>query len=209
MPVPQTPAGSEPSMNPSVAVLVFDGFADWEPAFALTGLRRWGKVPVTTVGYGAGPVTSMGGIRVLPDRALADLAAGETRLLLLPGGDAWLESEPPEALLPLLTDFEASRIPVAGICAATTVLAKAGLFRGRRHTSNDRALLEKHAPGYETASLYVEALAVRDRGVISASGLGAVEFAKEIFAELGVFGDADLRVFVDMYRHGKALPHGA
>lgn len=33
----------------SIAVLVFDGFADWEPAFALTGLRRWGKREVITI----------------------------------------------------------------------------------------------------------------------------------------------------------------
>jgi len=148
-------------------------------------------------------VTSMGGLRVLPDLALADLVPEQTRLFIIPGGDMWLEAEPPQQFLNVLRALETDSVPIAAICAATTVLARAGLFRGRRHTSNGRAFLNQHAPGYETAALYVDALAVRDRGVISANGLGAVEFAKEIFAELGVFGEADLRQFEEMYRHGR------
>jgi putative intracellular protease/amidase len=188
----------------TVAVLVFDGFADWEPAFALTGLRRWAGLDVVTVGYERTPITSMGGLRILPDCALAELDPAATRLLLLPGGDQWLETYPADALTPVLEACLARDVPIAGICAATTALARAGLFRGRRHTSNGRAYLLEHAPGYETPGQYVEALAVRDRGVISASGLGAVEFAGEIFAQLGVFTAAELRSYHAMYRQGRA-----
>jgi putative intracellular protease/amidase len=161
---------------------------------------------VVTVGYTTQPITSMGGLRVLPDLALADLRPEQTRLLLLPGGDAWLEAEPPEGLATLLRTLETHAVPIAGICAATVALARAGLFRGRHHTSNGQAFLAQHAPGYQSPGLYVEALAVRDRGVISASGLGAVEFAREIFAELEVFGEGDLRLFEEMYRHGRQPP---
>jgi putative intracellular protease/amidase len=194
------------SIASPVAVLVFDGFADWEPAFALAGLRSWGNLPVVTVGYGNHPITSMGGLRVLPDLALADLVPDQTRMLLLPGGDAWLEAEPPDLLLESLAALEARDVPIAGICAATAILARAGFFRGRRHTSNGKDFLHQHADGYETAALYEDALAVRDRGVISASGLGAVEFAKEIFAELEVLGEADLRLYEEMYRSGRMPP---
>ncbi len=188
----------------AVAVLVFDGFADWDPAFALTGLRRWGKQDVVTVGYDRRPITSMGGLRVMPDCALGELVLAETQLLLLPGGDQWLGTYPADALHPVLEACAAREVPVAGICAATTALARTGLFRGRRHTSNGRSFLREHVPDYETPGLYVEALAVRDGGVISASGLGAVEFAGEIFAQLGVFGAAELHQFEEMYRHGRA-----
>ena len=188
----------------SVAVLVFDGFADWEPAFALTGLRQWGAVPVVTVGYDTRPITSMGGLRVLPEVALDSLPA-DIRLLLLPGGDAWLEPDhPSDVLRRQLGALESRGTPVAGICGATVALARAGLFRNRRHTSNGRTFLAEQAPAYDSPELYAEMLAVRDRGVISASGLGAVEFAREIFAELGVFGEAELRQFEEMYRHGRA-----
>jgi putative intracellular protease/amidase len=185
-------------------VLVFDGFADWEPAFALTGLRRWARLDVVTVGYERSPITSMGGLRILPDCALAEFDPAATRLLLLPGGDQWHGAYPADELNPVLEACVAEGVAVAGICAATTALARADLFRGRRHTSNGRAYLLEHAPGYESPGGYVEALAVRDRGVISASGLGAVEFAGEIFAQLGVFTAAELRTYEAMYRHGRA-----
>ena len=103
----------------------------------------------------------------------------------------------------MLTEFEAHQISIAGICGATTAFAKAGLFRIRRHTSNGKEFLLEHVPGYEDPALYADMLAVRDKGVISANGLGAVEFAREIFAELGVFTDTDLQLFEKMYRHGQ------
>lgn len=187
----------------SIAVLIFEGFADWEPAFALTGLRRWGKREVLTVGYNERAVKSMGGLLVQPDRLLRDLRVDDTQLLILPGGDHWLEGYPKSDVDEVLKTFEARGVTIAGICAATTALARADLFHGRRHTSNGKAFLLKHAPGYETPDSYVDTLAIRDRGVISANGLGAVEFACEIFAELGVLNDADLKMYEEMYRHGR------
>jgi putative intracellular protease/amidase len=191
-------------MARSVAVLVFDGFADWEPAFALTGLRRWGGKTVTTVGYDLEAVTSMGGLRVVPERVLADLTPSETELLILPGGDAWAVEYPAAVLDPVLGRLHAARVPIAAICGATIAAARAGLFRGRRHTSNGRSFLKQHAPGYGDTAAYVDALAVTDDGVISASGLGAIEFAREIFATLGVLSVDDRRRYVEMYREGRS-----
>ena len=84
-----------------VYVLVFDGFADWEPAHALAELRRSGKRDVVVVGFDANPVVSMGGLRVLPDRSLAGVTADKVGLLILPGGDLWSDTcagarRPPE-----------------------------------------------------------------------------------------------------------------
>jgi putative intracellular protease/amidase len=185
--------------SPSTAVLVFEGFADWEPSYALTGLRRWGKRSVTTYGYSLSPITSMGGLRVTPDRVLEDLDAPE--LLLLPGGEMWEQGYPADRLDPILGHLAANSIPIAGICAATVALARAGLFRDHRHTSNGRDFLSHYAPNYETSSMYVDAaLAVADRGIISASGLGAVEFAAEIFTTLRALPDEAIAQFRAMYR---------
>ena len=76
-------------MNPAVHVLVFEGFADWEPAYALAELRRSGGLDIVTLGFTDAPVRSMGGLRVVPDRALAGLDPAAVRLLILPGGDMW------------------------------------------------------------------------------------------------------------------------
>jgi putative intracellular protease/amidase len=184
----------------ATAVLVFDGYADWEPAYALTGLRRWGGRSVTTYGYDLRPVVSMGGLRTLPERALSDLETASTDLLILPGGDAWAERYPADHLEPVLAGLVAAQVPIAGICGATIALARAGLFRDRRHTSNGRDFLLRHAPGYESAERYVDARAVTDRGIISASGLAPAEFAVEIFTTLRAFSDEMIAHFRTLYR---------
>jgi len=46
----------------AIHVLVFDGFADWEPVYALAELRRWGKRAVRVVGFTSAPVVSVGGV---------------------------------------------------------------------------------------------------------------------------------------------------
>jgi putative intracellular protease/amidase len=190
-------------MTPAVHVLVFEGFADWEPAFALAELRRSGGLEVVTVGFTEAPVRSMGGLRVVPDRSLAGLTPAAVRLLLLPGGDLWEGAYPRAELETVLTDLQRAGVPIAAICAATLAVARAGLLNDRAHTSNERAYLEQMAPDYAGASLYVDALAVRERGLITASGLGPTEFAREIFEELEIFTAADGALWYQLFKHGR------
>jgi len=193
--------GAELALS-AVHLLVFDGFADWEPAYALAEVRRSGGIPVATVGFTDAPVRSMGGLPVMPDLALAGVNPGSVRLLLLPGGDLWEGTYPRTALETLIRDLHARRIPIAAICGATLALARAGLLNGRSHTSNEPAHLQQ-APVYVGTTRYVDALAVRDRGVITASGLGPIEFAREIFEELQVFSPADRSVWYHLFKHGR------
>jgi putative intracellular protease/amidase len=193
-----------------VYVLVFDGFADWEPAYALAELRRWGKLDVVSVGFTVDEVTSMGGLRVRPDRVLADVRAEDVRVLILPGGDMWERAEayPHAQLEALVRELLDTRRPVAAVCGATVAMARAGLLDDRRHTSNMPGYLEQMVPAYRGSAYYDSALAVNDRGVITASGLGPVDFARAVFAELGVFSAADEALWYEMFKHGK-LPAGA
>ena len=55
----------------AVYLLVVEGFADWEPSHAVAELRRHGQYRVESVGLTSAPVSSMGGIRVLPSKALS------------------------------------------------------------------------------------------------------------------------------------------
>jgi putative intracellular protease/amidase len=195
-------------MTRNIALLVFDGFADWEPAYALTGVRRWGGRTVRVVGYDRRAVLSMGGLRVEPDDVLESVTPETTDVLLLPGGDGWLAEYPASRIDERLWALMHGGTRLAAICAATVALARAGILKGRRHTSNGSQFLRRHAPGYETPELYQDTLAVSDAGVITASGLGAVEFAREIFAALGMFSDSDLAQFLDMYRRGNSPSEG-
>lgn len=195
--------------GPAIHVLVFDGFADWEPAHALAELRRWGNRIVRTVGFTDDSIVSMGGLRVIPDLALPDVRPADVELLLLPGGDLWESPEYPGTVLASLiaTLVEASR-PVAAICGATVALARLGILNDRRHTSNMPEYLSTHAREYTGTSHYTGAPAVRDRHVITASGLCAVDFAREVFAELAVFSPADEALWFDMFKFGR-LPDAA
>jgi putative intracellular protease/amidase len=192
--------------SPAVHVLVFDGFADWEPAFALAELRRSGGLEVVTVGFERAPIRSMGGLQVLPDQALTEVDPAAVRLLLLPGGDLWEGSYPRTELEALLRDLRKRRVPIAAICGATLALARAGLLDDQRHTSNELAYIQQTVPSYAGASQYVDTLAVRDGGLITASGVGATEFAREIFEELEVFSAADRPVWYHLFKHGAMPP---
>ena len=189
----------------SVHIIVADGFADWEPGYALAEIRRSGGLSVTTVGFTNAPVTSMGGLRVLPDITLADVQPQGVRLFILPGGDLWEDETayPRAELERVLLRLRESGIPIAAICGATVAAARAGLLNDRRHTSNAKDYLIDKAREYRGAALYEPELAVRDRGMITASGLGPVEFAREIFAELEVFSESDLGLWFEMFKHGR------
>jgi putative intracellular protease/amidase len=195
--------------NKAVHLLVVPGFADWEPAHALAELRRQGGYRVEVVGLSRDPVTSMGGVTVLPTRVLSEVDPSDVAVFILPGGDRW-ETEPPEPeLVALLEQLQARQVPIAAICGATVALARAGLIRGRRHTSNGRAYLAEHAPGYRDGAHYVDAPAVRDRSLITASGLADVEFAAMLFDELEVMRESDRALWTGLFRSGRLPPETA
>jgi len=69
--------------------------------------------------------------------------------------------------------------------------------------------LAQHVPDYGGGAEYIEAPAVRDRGLITASGLADVEFATELFNELDVLSEADRGVWTDLFRSGRLPPEVA
>ena len=120
----------------AVYLLVVDGFADWEPAHAVAELRRHGQYRVETVGLTSAPVASMGGIHVLPSTVITNVDTADVAALIIPGGDRWENSPVEPELEQLLRGLDSQGIPIAAICAATVAIARLGLLRGRRHTSN-------------------------------------------------------------------------
>lgn len=191
----------------SVYLLLVDGFADWEPAHAIAELRRQAQYRVESVGLTRAPVQSMGGLTVLPSMAIAEVNTSDVAVFILPGGDRW-ESAPVEPELEaLLKRLDAAGVPIGAICAATVAISRIGLLRGRRHTSNGLDYLQAQVPGYSEAGNYEPTPAVRDRGLITASGLGDVEFARELFEELGVMSADDRALWAQIFRTA-TLPDG-
>lgn len=184
-------------------LLVIPGFADWEPAHAIAELRRNGGYRVEVVATSRDVVESMGGLPVRPTRTLADMDPRDVAVFILPGGEGWERGPVDEALLDVLGRLDEADVPIAAICAATTAIARTGMIRGRRHTSNGLAYLRAQVPDYADEASYVDAPAVRDRGLITASGVADVEFAAEIMAELSVLTDEERTTWSGMFRSGR------
>jgi len=187
-------------------LLVFDGLADWEPAHALCEINKSGKFDVVTAGFSTSPVSTMGGLKLTPDATIDNLDESAARILILPGGDMW-EKKSNQQLKALLCRLHQRNVPIAAICAATLEIARAGLTRGVRHTSNAREYLQAMVPDYQDSDWYVDHLAVADKYIITASGLGSLEFAREVIRQLNLYSEADTQLWFEMFKHGVLPDH--
>ena len=143
----------------------------------------------------------MGGLRVVPDLILPGFTPESADLLVLPGGDSWINCELPEVSAVLIAMASAGR-PIAAICAATLAVAHAGLLNDRAHTSNGRGFIEKHVSKYRGQRLYRAERAVSDRRVITANGLAPFAFAAEIFRTVAPERSEDISTYEALYSRG-------
>src|SRR5919197_4081842 len=83
-----------PDMNDRTAHLtLYPGLAEMEVGHLLaelhTGRFTGTSFEFVTVAESSDPITSMGGIRMVPDASLADLEPADSDLLILPGAEMW------------------------------------------------------------------------------------------------------------------------
>jgi len=192
-----------------VHLAVFDTLADWEIGYATTHIRRaqWqrqpGRYQIVTVGPSTAPITTMGGLRITPDRAIADLAPEGSAMLVLAGGDTW--AEPAMAgFRSAARRFLAAGVPVAAICGATYGLALEGLLDDRAHTSNAAQYLA--ASGYHGGARFRDELVVTDGPLITATSVAPVHFARAIFDKLELYTPSVMASWFKLY--GERDPAG-
>jgi putative intracellular protease/amidase len=193
-------------MKSTAYLLIFDGLADWEPAHALCEINKSGKFDVVTAGFSRTPISTMAGLKLTPDVTVDNVNPANASIFILPGGDRW-EKESGPKLKTLLRQLHEKSVPIAAICGATLEIARAGLTRGVRHTSNGKEYLQAMVPDYTDGDCYVDQLAVADKGIITASGLGSVEFAREVIKQLQLYSEADTQIWFEMFKHG-VVPAG-
>ena len=185
-----------------VHMAVYDTLADWEVGFATAHINResWQRQPgryrVTTVGESSEPVTTTGGMRIVPDLVLAELRPEDSAMLIMPGADTWLEGGN-VAFAKKAREFLDAGVAVAAICGATAGLAAEGLLDERRHTSNAAEFLA--GTGYRGAGHYCAEPAVTDGNLITASAIAPVEFAREVLALLDVYEPDVLASWYKLY----------
>ncbi|GAA1432462.1 type 1 glutamine amidotransferase family protein [Streptomyces thermospinosisporus] len=181
-----------------VHLALYDTFADWETGHTTAHLTQAG-FGIRTVGPTTEPVTTMGGLRIVPDLALDALRPEDSSLLILTGARLWDEGDSLAPFARAARAFLDAGVPVAAICGATAGLARDGLLDDRAHTS--AALPYLAATGYAGGERYAGTDAVTDRGLITAGPTEPVAFAREIFRLLGAYDekviDAWYRLFHD------------
>jgi len=172
---------------PRVLVPLASGFEEIEAVTIIDVLRRAGVEVVVAGIAGPGAIEGSHGIAVQVPVGLA--TAGDTwDLIVLPGGEPGTTHLAADTrLVGLLERHAAAGRPLAAVCAAPRVLARAGLLRGRNATSYPSAEAELRAGGAH----YLEARVVRDGSIVTSRGPGtALEFALEVLDLLGLGGRA-------------------
>jgi putative intracellular protease/amidase len=194
------------SMN-TAHVAIYDTLADWEVGHLLAELRTGrftrARLDVVTVAESPEPITTMGGVRMLPDMVLANLDPADSDLLVLPGGELW-DAGGGEAFAAAAKRFLDASVPVAAICGATAGLARAGLLDDRNHTSADPEYLA--ATGYAGGERYVDARAVVGGDLVTAGPQSPVQFASATLRRLGLASDRTLEAYEAVFH--RADPTG-
>jgi putative intracellular protease/amidase len=184
---------------------VYDTLTDSEVGHLLvelhTGRFTGTSFEVVTVAELPQPVTTMGGIRVLPDSLLADLEPADSDLLILPGAEMW-DAGGGEAFATAAGRFLDAGVPVAAICGATAGLARAGLLDERNHTSASADYLGM--TGYAGGDRYVDERAVVDGDLITAGPQSPVQFARATLERLGLATERTLEAYEALFHRGDA-----
>jgi putative intracellular protease/amidase len=182
-------------------LFIFDGFADWEPSLVTTGLNRYSNFEIKTFSIDGKAVKSMGNLTVQPDLTLKEIQVMDVDLLVLPGGNAWEEGGNTE-ISELINKLFNEGKTIAAICAATTFLAKEGVYATVKHTSNGFEYLKKQVPEYNAGYNYVNSPCVVDKNVITANGAAMIEFAHKIFGHFDIFNKEEMNYWLKLYKSG-------
>jgi putative intracellular protease/amidase len=186
-------------------VALYDTLADYEIGYLLAELRTGryttSRFDIVTVAESREPITTMGGVRMLPDMSLSELDPADSDLLILAGADMW-DAGGGQPFTQMARRFLDAGVPVAAVCGATAGLARAGLLDERSHTSAAPEYLA--ATGYAGGDHYVDQRAVIDGDLITAGPQSPVQFACATLARLGLASDERLAAYEAVLHRGDA-----
>lgn len=194
----------------TVYIYVLDTLADWELGYVTAELNsgRFFKkdapeVSVKTVAISKEPVKTMGGLIIVPDCTISEIAVNEKSVLLLPGANTW-DDPGHSVIIKKVGELLSAGALVCAICGATVALANAGLLDQRQHTSNGAGYLEMVSPSYKGQKFFVDAPSVADRNLITASSTGGLLLAKQIIEQIDVFQRNTLEAWYAYFSTGEA-----
>jgi 4-methyl-5(b-hydroxyethyl)-thiazole monophosphate biosynthesis len=169
-------------MSKRVLCILAPGFEEIETVAPIDLLRRAGAEVVLAALSAGKTVVGRSNLALLADTTLTEAARDEYDLLLIPGGPGVKGMRTDGRPAKLARQYALAGKTVAAICAAPTVLADAGLLKGRRFTAHFSVHAElPDALGAERV--------VEDGNLITSRGAGtALEFGLALVRRL--FGEA-------------------
>ncbi|MDR2579639.1 MAG: glutamine amidotransferase [Fibromonadaceae bacterium] len=190
----------------NVFLYVLDSLADWEIGFLTAEInsgrylkKKIEKPKIVKAGKNLNPITTMGGIEIIPDIDVKEIKMQKNDLLILPGGNAWL-NENNDEIINFLKENIDKDITIAAICGATIALAYNSLLNERKHTSNDLGFLKMTCPNYKGEKYYCNNYVAIDNNLITATGLAPLEFAYEIFKKTDIMEKTAAEAWYNLYK---------
>nr|WP_319542628.1 DJ-1/PfpI family protein [uncultured Pseudodesulfovibrio sp.] len=189
-------------MMAKVALLLTQGFADWEYALIAGTGRPFYGIDIQFFAPEAGEIHSQGGLATVISHTIENIPEWSPNAVVIIGGTIWTSEDTPDVGELLKTQHSKGGI-VAGICGGTLPLARAGLLNEVSHTSNDAEFLNKNAAGYSGSEQFCASVsAISDNRVITAPGTAPVSFTAAIFESIGIDGTV-----VKQFREMMAAEH--
>ena len=194
-------------MKQKVLFVLLNEYTDWEGAFLSTALHV-GVIPggeikyeVHTVAPTLDTIRSIGGFRTLSDYSFDNMPKDYAALVLI-GGKSWDSSEA-ELVAPLVQEALDNGKIVGAICNGASFLCSHGFLNNVKHTGNGLDQLKKWGgEKYTNEAGYVETQAVSDKNIVTANGVGHLEFTREMLLLLKANTTENIASWYDFYKNG-------
>lgn len=159
-----------------ILVALAEGFEEIEAMNVIDILRRAG-IDVVTAGLKEGLVEGAHGVKVLPDTILDSIHQQDFDGMVLPGGaPGFINLGKDERILKMAREMNQAKKYVAAICAAPSVLIKAGVLQGRKATVHPSGVEE-----VKSCAQFSSDRVVVDGNIITSRSPGtAMEFALKL-----------------------------
>ncbi len=184
-----------------ILYVILEQWADWELAYISSAVNMLGggKFENKTVSLTKNAVTSIGGIKCLPDYDIQSVPSEYDALILI-GGMSWL-NENAMQIKPLIDACIKKDKVLGAICDACRFLGSVGALNNAKHTANDLNELKQYS-AYTNEQGFIHRQAVSDNKIITANGTATLEFARKILKALSIASDEQINGWYDFHKLG-------
>lgn len=178
------------------AVLIYEGFCNFELSVALEMLAMAGK-PITVFAVEKNVVRSEEGLRVVPEKCIAELDIEEYDSLLLTGAADIAEAVNNPSVIDFVKAFGERHCIIGAISIAPLLLVKAGLLAGKRFMAGatKAEVIEegfpeedlRHMVGWDDAVLHpIPNGYMRDGNIITSVAFHFIQWAMAFGRAVGI-----------------------